>query len=66
MRTIQIQSTPHGDAPKHIREAWVGLVLPLSATAAHQPVLCTVKSVIAEKNNFWSRWMRRFKQELED
>lgn len=30
MAAIKIISTPPGEAPLHIREAWVGLVLPLA------------------------------------
>ena len=30
MRAIKIISIPAGEAPPHIREAWVGLVLPLA------------------------------------
>lgn len=31
MSAIKIVATPPGEAPQHIREAWVGLVLPLAA-----------------------------------
>jgi hypothetical protein len=32
---IRIISTPPGEAPEHVRAAWVGLVLPLAVSGAH-------------------------------
>ena len=30
MAAVKIVSTPRGEAPEHVREAWIGLVLPLA------------------------------------
>lgn len=32
---IRITSTPPGEAPEHVRAAWIGLVLPLAVSGAH-------------------------------
>ncbi|MFC5742086.1 hypothetical protein [Dyella tabacisoli] len=66
MRLIRIESVPPGDAPFHIREAWVGLVLPLAERIVDQPVISASRSVLANKHGFWLSVKRFLKRELEE
>jgi hypothetical protein len=66
MKSIRIQSIPPGVAPKDIREAWVGLVLPLADVGAKQPATCTVHSVLPNKNSILFRLARKFRKELDE
>ena len=66
MRSIRIQSIPPGDAPRHIREAWVGLVLPLADIVSNQPAICTTRSVLVDRSGLWHRVRQLLKRELEE
>lgn len=66
MRSVRVESIPPGDAPPHIREAWLGQVLPLADTASAQPVICTSRSVLADRSGLWHRVTRLLKRELEE
>ncbi len=56
MSAIKIIATPPGEAPQHIREAWMGMVLPLASPA--------VKSgwawgVLTSPKTYWAQQLRR-------
>ncbi|QJW97759.1 hypothetical protein [Frigoriglobus tundricola] len=43
---VRITATPPGEAPEHVRQAWVGLVLPVAATASG-PIAATGYGVLS-------------------
>lgn len=45
MRLIRITHVPPGEAPEHVREAWVGLTLPLAQVDVPQPHTCATVGV---------------------
>jgi hypothetical protein len=49
MESVRITSVPPGEAPTHIREAWVGLVLPL---AREQPKRYITSGVLSGPRGF--------------
>lgn len=57
MAAIKIIATPSGEAPLHIREAWVGLVLPL---VVPKPRLTkTSGGVLTGPKTYWGYLFRR-------
>lgn len=60
-RGIEIVSTPMGDAPLKVRQAWIGLILPLLPGSADVPVRAPAVSVFAISTGWqsWLRWLFR-------
>jgi len=67
-RGIEITSTPVGDAPLKIREAWIGLVLPLHPDYPRDVVTMPSNSVLSESRGLqtWLRWLFRRPYPMED
>jgi len=59
MASIRIIATPAGEAPLHVREAWVGLVLPLAADRGGPRRVVRAFGVLSGPRTFlgtlWSR-----------
>jgi hypothetical protein len=55
-REIRIVSTPPGEAPEHIRQAWIGILLPLHR---NYPVSTTTRGygVCSGPKNRWLAWL---------
>ena len=51
---IRIKSTPPGEAPEHIRQAWIGLVLPVPRAWARRRKFMTAGVLSGPKNPFGS------------
>lgn len=66
MPAIRIESLPPGDAPPHIRQAWVGVVLQLADLGVAQPAICTSNSVLPQRRTFWSTLLSKFSHEVEE
>ncbi|HEY8027316.1 MAG TPA: hypothetical protein VIF60_22425 [Burkholderiaceae bacterium] len=58
MTTIQIVSTPPGEAPLEIRQAWIGTVLPV-ANNSPIPIKVPVVGVLTGRRTFAQRIWRR-------
>ena len=60
-RGIEIVSTPVGDAPLKVRQAWIGLILPLPFPSPDGPVSTPAISVFAISTGWqsWLRWLFR-------
>ena len=58
---IEIVSTPLGDAPLKVRQAWIGLILPLHETSFAGPESIPGLSVFAASTGVqsWFRWLFR-------
>ncbi len=54
---IKIVATPPGEAPEYIREAWVGLVLPLLVPSVRR--VWTAGGVLSTPKTVWGEWLRR-------
>ncbi len=54
---IKIVATPPGEAPEPIREAWVGLVLPLVVPSVRQ--MWAAGGVLTMPKTVWGEWLRR-------
>ena len=52
MKTIQIVSTPAGEAPEWVRQAWVGLDLPCTGA---RPATYATRGVTAAPPSFWQK-----------
>lgn len=52
MKSIRIITTPPGEAPVHIREAWIGVTLPLAEMPHPQPNYWRTAGVL-RKNHGW-------------
>ncbi len=52
---IRIISVPPGEAPVEVREAWVGLTLPVAVPGQHAPQKFTVVGVRSDPYSLWSR-----------
>ena len=57
IRHIRIVKTPAGEAPLHIREAWVGLRLPLHPDFPNATSTLTF-GVLSGPQNIWMAWLR--------
>jgi len=55
--SIRIVDVPEGQAPEHIRRAWVGLLLPLSAGHPSGPKAARGHGVLSYR---WKKWLPRF------
>ena len=53
MAAIKIISTPPGEAPQEIRDAWIGLVLPLAVPSARRAVVTW--GVVTGPKTHWKR-----------
>ncbi len=53
MAAVKIIATPPGEAPQHIREAWVGLVLPLAIPSVRNALI--VGGVLTGPRNYLSQ-----------
>src|SRR5690348_11847251 len=62
MRLIRIESIPQGTGPKHVREAWVGLVLPVADIPG--PTVRTFPIGPPAKRNLWHKVQNLFRREL--
>ena len=58
MAAIKIISTPPGEAPLHIREAWVGLVLPLAVPSVRS--VWIVGGVLTGPKTLWRQRLHLF------
>lgn len=56
VQAVRIVNVPDGDAPLWVRQAWIGLTLPLS-DGMDGPILCLTESVLASQGWF-SRLVR--------
>ena len=58
---IKIVATPIGDAPLKVRQAWIGLTLPLHESSLAGPIAMPGVSVFAAATGFqtWLRWLLR-------
>ena len=61
LRGIEIVSTPLGDAPLKVRQAWIGLILPVLPSNPDAPVNAPAVSVLALSTGWqsWLRWLFR-------
>ena len=57
---IRIIDTPFGDAPEHVRSAWIGLELPLAAGAGPKPKIWSHHSRLTG----WRRVVKRLRMAL--
>jgi hypothetical protein len=60
MTRIRIVDIPFGDAPKHVRSAWIGLDLPLADIGAQQPQIYAHHSVLSG----WRLWLKNLRKGL--
>lgn len=49
---VEITACPEGDAPKWVREQWVGMTLELAAKGIHE---IEAVGVLSKTQSFWSR-----------
>jgi len=56
MSGIKIIATPPGEAPQHIREAWVGMVLPLASPAVKSG---WAGGVLTGPKTYWAHLLQR-------
>jgi hypothetical protein len=56
--SIRIVDVPDGQAPEHIRRAWVGLVLPLPAGHPPGPKAARTRGVLSYG---WRKWLPGFR-----
>ncbi|WEK04171.1 MAG: hypothetical protein P0Y65_18625 [Candidatus Devosia phytovorans] len=61
LRGIEITSMPLGDAPLKVRQAWIGLILPLDPGHPQDAVATEGYSVLSETRGLqtWLRWLLR-------
>ena len=62
MRLIRVESIPPGTGPDHVREAWVGLVLPVADVP--RPAVRTFPVGSLAKRSLWHTLQKLFKREL--
>jgi hypothetical protein len=65
MSFIRIVAVPPGEAPLSVREAWVGLLLPLADDGLGQPRKQLTSGVISGPRNFFDRFIRLITGKLE-
>jgi hypothetical protein len=53
---IRVVAVPPGEAPQHVREAWVGLTLPL-ARGCRQPHTARTVGVVTGPTTWWGKCM---------
>ena len=56
---LKITATPPGEAPQWVREAWVGLALPLAQSCTHAHTLPTF-GVLTHPKNWFTQSVSRF------
>ena len=60
MTHIRIVQTPPGEAPRKIREAWIGVTVPLAPVDAPQPSVWAVEGVLGKEYTFWAKVKKSF------
>lgn len=56
LAAVKIVAIPPGEASEHIREAWVGLVLPLVVPSVKS--VWVVGGVLTSPKTYWGQWLR--------
>ncbi len=69
MASVKIVATPEGEAPKEIRRAWVGVIIPLPQWHPPGPFLAEASGVLSRRPKsrlglFWSVLMGRTKRQM--
>lgn len=57
MSKICIVSAPPGEAPEHIRQAWIGCSLPLLEGSGTEPMRCPGVGVLTGPKSFIGLWI---------
>ncbi len=57
MPKIRIISVPPGEAPEHIRQAWIGCSLPLLEGSSIEPSKCPSVGVLSGPKSFVGLWI---------
>lgn len=57
MPTVKIIALPPGEAPQSVREAWIGLELPIAGGGMH---LALTSGVLTAPRSFWERILHFF------
>ena len=60
MKLVQIVAVPSGEAPQHIRAAWVGVTIPLADIEAPQPNRWNPRGVLGKEHGFLAKVKRFF------
>jgi hypothetical protein len=64
VKHIRIIATPPGEAPTHIREAWIGMTLPLAEIPHPQPSYWRTVGVLRKDQGWFSTLKRLFRSSL--
>lgn len=60
MGKVRITATPPGEAPQEVREAWVGLELPIALGTVAGRHLALTSGVLSAPRSFWERLFHFF------